>query len=389
MRSKCRVPRPQMATLLLAAAMLLSACAPAAPEPAKPAETKPAAPAAPAQPAASPAAAPAASPAAAAGAAPAKPAAQEDLAALYEAAKKDGEFTIYTTLNTQFGKPLTDKFMAKYPGVKVNYVRQSSEKLSQVMQEEAKAGKMPWDVVEGNADDFYIYVQQKYVQPYTPSSAATMPANLKDPAGMWLVDRMNPMTLAINTNQVKPADAPKTWQDMTDPKWKGRFAVEEGNILLFTGMKETWGAEKTVQFWRQIAANQPQLRQGNTLISELLAAGEFAASMGVYANAAYKLETDGAPVKVIPADPVFIQLQLLALGAQSTKVNAAKLFMNWLAGDEGQNTYAEIGVYPSRPEVFPKAAKWLGNTPTYFIRPEIAPRVEADRTEFRQIMGLK
>ena len=100
---------------------------------------------------------------------------------LYDAARKDGELNFYTTLNTQNGQPVVEKFMARYPGVKVNYNRQTSEKLEEVMNQEARAGKMTWDVVETNEDVMVRFIASGYVQPYTSPVAARYPDNLRDP----------------------------------------------------------------------------------------------------------------------------------------------------------------------------------------------------------------
>src|SRR5436853_7672750 len=85
---------------------------------------------------------------------PAKPTAgaAESLDTLYAAAKTEGQMTLYGTLNTQFAQPLIDKFAQRYPGIKVTYNRQQAEKLSAIMQQEATAGKMTWDVLDGRED---------------------------------------------------------------------------------------------------------------------------------------------------------------------------------------------------------------------------------------------
>ncbi|HEV7662948.1 MAG TPA: extracellular solute-binding protein, partial [Chloroflexota bacterium] len=195
---------------LIAGALWLSGCGTGA---------APAAPAATTAPAAAPK--PAATTAPAAAAAAAAPA--EDLAALYTAAKAEGELNFYTTLNTNNGQPIIEKFMAKYPGLKVNYNRQTSEKLEEIMNQEAKAGKLTWDVVECNEDVFVRLVTNNFIQPYSPSVASKYPANLRDPKGSWVTDRVNPQTPSLNTNLVKPDQYPKVWDDLTTPAWKGKM----------------------------------------------------------------------------------------------------------------------------------------------------------------------
>jgi iron(III) transport system substrate-binding protein len=319
----------------------------------------------------------------------AKPAGQADANALYQAAKQEGEFNFYTTLNTNNGQPVVEKFMARYPGVKVNYNRQTSEKLEEIMNQEAKAGKLAWDVVEANEDVVVRLIASSYLQAYTPPVASQYPDNLKDATGMWVTDRINAQTPSLNTNLVKPEDYPKAWDDLTKPTWKGRIAVEQGNVLLFTATKTEWGADKAVAFWKGIAANQPSIRSGNTESAQLLAAGEFPLAVNIYTGEPNRLAMQGAPTKVIPLDPVFLQLQLIGMGAKSTHPNAAKLFINWLLDDEGQRALTENGIVAARPDVFREGAAYLGNARVVPIKPEVAAKSGSDFDEWRQIMGIQ
>jgi ABC-type Fe3+ transport system substrate-binding protein len=316
-----------------------------------------------------------------------KPAAAAD--PLYDAARQEGELNFYTTLNTQNGQPVVEKFMARYPGVKVNYNRQTSEKLEEVMNQEAKAGKMTWDVVETNEDVMVRFIANGYIQPYTPSSASKYPDNLKDPKNLWVTDRVNAQTPSLNTNLVKPDEYPKTWDDLTQSTWKGRLAIEQGNVLLFTATKTEWGTDKALSFWKGIAANQPSIRSGNTDTAQLLAAGEFPLAVNIYSGEPNRLSKQGAPTKVIPLDPVFLQLQTIGMGARGEHPNAAKLFMNWFLDDEGQQALAAVDILPGKPDVFQQAAAYLGNTRLLPIPPEVAARAGDDLDQWRQIIGIQ
>jgi iron(III) transport system substrate-binding protein len=375
---------------LAALAVVLSACGTASP--ASPTAAPPAAAAKPTTAPAAPTTAPAA-PAAAVvkptEAAKPSTAAAEDVNALYQAAKQEGEFNFYTTLNTNNGQPVIEKFMAKYPGVKVNYNRQTSEKLEEIMNQESKAGKMMWDVVECNEDVYVRLVTNGFLATYTPGVAAKYPDNLKDPAGTWVTDRVNPQTPSVNTNLVKPEEYPKTWDDLTKPVWKGKMAIEQGNVLLFTATKAEWGNDKALAFWKAIAANQPSIRSGNTETAQLLAAGEFPLAANIYTGEPNRLATQGAPTKVIALDPVFLQLQLIGMGAKSAHPNAAKLFINWFLDDEGQKALNDNGILAARPDAFQQGAAYLGTARIVPIKPDVAVKAGADIDEWRLTMGIQ
>jgi iron(III) transport system substrate-binding protein len=321
---------------------------------------------------------------------PATSAAQtEDLNAIYQVAKQEGEFNFYTTMNTNNGQPVVEKFMAKYPGVKVNYNRQTSEKLEEIMNQEAKAGKATSDVVECNEDVYVRLITNGFIATYTPSVAAKYPDNLRDPNGTWVTDRVNPQTPSLNTNLVKPEDYPKTWDDLTKAAWKGKIAIEQGNVLLFTATKAEWGNDKALAFWKGIAANQPSIRSGNTETAQLLAAGEFPLAANIYTGEPNRLSMQGAPTKVVALDPVFLQLQLIGMGAKATHPNAAKLFINWLLDDEGQKALNDNGILAARPDAFQQGATYLGSARILPIKPDIAAKAGADIDEWRQTMGIQ
>src|SRR5258707_7384236 len=241
---------------------------------------------------------------------------------------------------------MIDICAARYGAIKSNNTRQQAEKLSAIIKQEGAAGNMSWDVLDGPEDMFVLWANNKYVQAYTSPAASSFPSELKDPAGMWVSDRVNPQSLVVNTDLVKADELPTTWTDMIDPRWKGRLAIDDTNVLLYVAMKDHWGAQKATDYLRGIAANQPRLEASNATIAQLLGAGEFGVAAGIYTDAPHAMQQQGAPVKIIGADPLFVQLQLLGLGAKGAHPNAGKLYISWLLGDDGQTALNEAGVVP-------------------------------------------
>jgi iron(III) transport system substrate-binding protein len=248
---------------------------------------------------------------------------------------------------------------------------------------------MTWDVVETNEDVMVRFIASGYLQAYTPPAAARYPDSLKDPKNLWVTDRVNAQTPSLNTNLVKADEYPKAWDDLTQPTWKGRLAIEQGNVLLFTATKAEWGVDRALAFWKGIAANQPSIRSGNTDTAQLLAAGEFPLAVNIYAGEPNRLAKQGAPTKVIPLEPVFLQLQTIGMGAKGEHPNAARLFINWFLDDEGQQQLAAVDILPARPDVFQQAAAYLGNARLLPIPPEVAARAGDDLDQWRQTMGIQ
>ena len=145
-------------------------------------------------------------------------------AALIEAAKKEGQVVWYTTLIVnQIIRPLKDAFEKKYPGVTLQYTRADDLVTSAKILAEGKAGRVQADIFDGIANMLPLQ-EAGLVAPFTVPNAADYPAELKDKDGYWIAVIMYVFTPGINTTLVPKDQEPKTFQDLLDPKWKGKMA---------------------------------------------------------------------------------------------------------------------------------------------------------------------
>ncbi len=173
--------------------------------------------------------------------------ARADAQALYDAARKEAPMTWYISF---YGADTPAKtaaaFAAKYPGLTVNPVRMTSgaifQRLNQDLRNHVPVASVYTSSIGGQYD---ILVQDgAMLADYTPEAAAALSANVKSaivpgyvyPLGTGL------MTLAYNTAKVKAADAPKSWQDLLDPKWKGKIAIGDPS---FSGFDAVWDVSMT------------------------------------------------------------------------------------------------------------------------------------------------
>lgn len=369
-----------------AAGSLLAACTPAAPAaqptsppaaPAKPtAAPKPAAPAATTAPA--PTMAPAvASPVAAAPQPSAAPAV--DMAAIEAAAKREGAVVVYSSFNLDEFDKIYPLFEKRYAGIKVDHVRANGEQLINRMVTEAKGGKVIADVLETNSFEVFNAISANLMEPFKAPNAEPFPAGLKQRDGVWTSTRQNVDIVAWNTNLVQPADAPKSYDDLADPKWKGKIMVEVAEGEMYAGLvaNKFGGSLETANAWlTKVAANEPQGFTGHTQITELLAAGQSAIFLGAYAHRVEALKLDKAPVEWMKTEGA----QLLQVGGVvkgAPNPNAARLFFNWLLGEEGQIAISQIGRIPSRPGVKLSVDFFSFGTKWYPAQPELAKDQDA------------
>jgi iron(III) transport system substrate-binding protein len=211
------------------------------------------------------------------------------------------------------------------------------------------------------------------------------PPEHRDVDGQFASWRVWLSIIAYNTGLVKAEEAPKIFADLLDPKWKGKIAVDEKNFSWYGAMTQKWGKEKTQRYMRTLAKQDIQLRNGQTLIAQLMAAGEFSVAM-VLAHRIEKMKEQGAPVEwVTTLDPVTASLHPIGIAAKAPHPNAAKLFVDFILSKDGQQLLLSIERTPARPGIDTKMeARKLKLFP---MPPELGERYEQFQKELREIFG--
>ncbi len=266
-------------------------------------------------------------------------------------ARKEGRLIWYTTMNIDDSQPMLDAFMKKYPFIKAELWRGSSEKVLNRVQTETRAGKFLFDVVDENGFEAGYIKAEGLSQPYLPPSAKAYWKGFVDPEGYWVSIYNVYYVLGYNTKLVSKADAPKDWNDLLDPKWRGKFAMDLEDHGWYLALREAWGRERAEQFGRALVGQNILWRKGHTLIATLLAAGEFPLGL-VYAHRIVELKKKGAPVEwVTTLDPIPAEIHPIQIAAQAPNPNAAKLFVEFIASKEGQTIMRDLVRIPTHPEV--------------------------------------
>jgi iron(III) transport system substrate-binding protein len=250
---------------------------------------------------------------------------------------------------------------------------------------EARLGKVLFDLVAVRGLETHQLVKAGLLQPYVSPESVAYPAGFKDSKGYWVdyFDSYN--VIGYNTQLVARDQAPKSWEDLLDPKWKGKIALDEENFSWYGAMTQKWGKEKTQRYMRTLAKQDIQLRNGPTLIAQLMAAGEFPVAM-VLAHRIEKMKEQGAPVEwVTTLDPVTASLHPIGIAAKAPHPNAAKLFVDFILSKDGQQLLLSIERTPARPGIDTKMeARKLKLFP---MPPELGERYEQFQKEFREIFG--
>ena len=266
-------------------------------------------------------------------------------------AKKEGEVSLYLSTNLTDANGMMQRFKQKYPFVNVGLFRADNEKLLNRILTEASAGKFNADVVLISSFEVRVLMQKKLLQKYLTPESRFYPEGFTDKDGYWTSVYSIPRVMSYNTKLVRPDAAPKTYDDLLQPRWKGNVGLSDSAVLWYAGFLKFYGDEKGRAYMKKLSAQKPAFRDSETVISQLLAAGEF--PLGVtYSHQVVSLKKKGAPVDWIRTmQPIVTGLKPISLSTKSTHPNAGKLFIDFVLSKEGQELIRSFNRLPSRADV--------------------------------------
>ena len=276
------------------------------------------------------------------------------IAALIEGAKKEGKMIFYTSVETEFARALTSAFETKYPYIKTDIFRSSHERIFSRLNVERKTGSHNADVLSVGEFETYHMRKRGLLSPYKSPFAAVYPDGFKDPDGYWTDFYDNLIVTAYNTTRVKREELPKNYEDLLHPRWRRRMVLDKNEDRWFANMLYLMGEKKGMEFMQALAKQEVAIRSGRSLITQLLAAGEFDLQIVAYWYRPHLLKKQGAPVDWIAMEPALVALHPISIIDRAPHPNAAKLFIDYVLSDEGQRLFASRGREPVRPGIRPE-----------------------------------
>jgi iron(III) transport system substrate-binding protein len=305
---------------------------------------------------------------------------------LIEAAKKDREVVFCTTTNLEEANSMSRQFKAKYPFLEVNIIRAEGERIITRILQEARAKKTLVDVVQTPA--FYLHALRKrgIMGDYASPEDRFYPPTFKQ-ENYWTTTYYNPYVVLYNTKLVAAQDLPKRYEDLLSPFWKNKMILEKDKIDWFTAMLEIMGREKGVRYMRELSKQTPMLRIGQTLITQLVAAGE--ASLQVNSNAVTvnRLKQKGAPIDWVAAGPLPGLMVGVGLTAQAPHPAAARLFVDFLLSKEGQQMYQGAGRLVARSDLPQDESLRVRGAQIVPVDPAWAENFDADSKLMKEIFS--
>jgi iron(III) transport system substrate-binding protein len=270
---------------------------------------------------------------------------------LYEGAKKEGALTYAGPFEESQMAKLLQGFMEKYPGINGKGMGGQQEDISNRVIAEARAKRSSFDLISVGT------FLGEYRETGALAEIHDLVGNARYPAKFRGKDfyswNLLSMVIAYNTNLVKAAEAPKGYMDLMDPKWKGKFAVDNSPDTWMFGMLNKWGYEKTYNFQKQMIQDQKALiRKGHTNQTNLLVAGAFPVAIELYSYKIADMKNKGAPVEmVIPKEFVSAEASGVGISSRAPHPYSALLFARFHIDPEGgQKFLAQFGRVMAHPD---------------------------------------
>src|SRR5262245_30819054 len=230
-------------------------------------------------------------------------------AALVEAAKKEGKVVWYTTLIVnQAIRPLKEAFEKKYPGIELAFTRADESPTAAKIMAEAAAGRVQADVFDG-ISNMVPLKRAGIAAPFVPPDAAHYPADLKDKDGYWQAILLYVFTPGINTTLVPKAAAPKSYQDLLDPRWRGKMAWNPGSIAGAQGFVGnillSMGEARGMDYLRALSAQRiVNIEASSRAILDQVIGGEYPMGLMMFNHHAVISAGKGAPSDWLAMEPV-------------------------------------------------------------------------------------
>jgi iron(III) transport system substrate-binding protein len=278
--------------------------------------------------------------------------ADQQRAKAIEMAKKEGTLELYTSLTDELVGPVKESF-EKQTGVKMNVFRAASETVLQRALQESSANRTGNDAIETNFGEMGTLAKQGVLADYRGSAYANVPESGRFQG--WLADRLNIMLPAWNTKLIKPGQEPRSWEDLADPRFKGKLTMELTDSDWYENVTKSWqragkSQAQIDELWRKIVANA-NVAKGHTVMAELLGAGQTAVDAMNYSYITQNTADKGAPVAYRSADGIahtvgFARPQGVSMMKGAKHPAAAWLFNDWML-NEGQKLLVSLGLTPS------------------------------------------
>ena len=313
---------------------------------------------------------------------------KERLDYLAKGAQAEGELVYYGTLPMDEFLPLAKAFNARYRALALQHYFSPRQGILNRALTEARAGRNAVDVIQVDLSYGYQLMNDNLVQPYLISGRERFYDGTYDPAGYW--HSMYHLTTALiyNTSSIKAEQAPKSYEELLSPLWKGKmlFDPEAGYIL--AAMEDSWGKAKAVDYLSKLSKQDISYRRGGTLTTQVVTSGEYPVGIAINGETSAAIRDKGAPLGFKVLSPKIVKPEGLFLAKNASHPHATLLFAEWVLSDEAQTFLATTLGKGSAMKGVRSKYKEFQLQPDFVVTPKLGPKLQAYIQEFAKIMNV-
>ena len=303
---------------------------------------------------------------------------------LIETARKEGEVAFYGALPVNIVKPISDAFEKKY-GVAVKHWRGDATEIVNRVLTEARAGRPMFDATLGNEAVMQALDEKGLLGVFDPPAAKGYPKQFRDPDMRMTAWRVLPYGINYNHQLVKAEEAPKSFEELLQPKWKGKFGIANPGIHVTTlqfvlSLDKLYGAKwlKLVEGW---AKQEPRIGRSLADLIQPMTSGEIPVAIGYIKD---KFQYPG-PIEYVRMNKYLASVGFIGVNKQAPHSNAAKLFTDYFLGAEAQRIFGETGEYVFHPEVEHKFKKDVKDDQIVTMKLPTNDEMESWSKKFREM----
>jgi len=270
---------------------------------------------------------------------------------LIEGAKSEGEMLWYTNSGVENASRYIQAFKKNYPSINANFWRSKTRQVTQRVVSEAGAGRHLVDVIKPSTDLLPALIERNLIGRYETPVRSVYPAHARSSffTNMNYAFRV----FAFNPRKLNRKEAPKTWEELLQPKWKGEILFDESSLEEVMALLAAWGREKTVNYFTRLSRQQLLIRVGRDTVTQMMMAGEAPLAVTTYAYNNESLRAQNAPVDWIAEDLIPALIYPLTMARNAPHPYSAALFYDFMISEEGQRLIAKEGRVVAHPKVEP------------------------------------
>ncbi len=269
---------------------------------------------------------------------------------LLAGAKKEGKVVYYGSGNVKDNQDIVNGFKKRYPFLEVEYSGGGGSRVVERARTEFLAKHYVLDVVNANSFRMPGLLTAKALGRYASPHTKDLDKSLRDSKDRFMPLYTTALVIGYNLTQVSREQAPKSYRDLIDPKWKGRkMALDTEAHSWFMGILGTMGEKEALEYCRKLAKQGLIRRRGHTLLTQLLIVGEYDIQVEAYLHSLLKLKEKGAPIDYVAPNPLVLRPpSAVALLKKAPHPHAAALFIDYMISpDGGQRVFANQKRWPA------------------------------------------